>query len=573
MYKLLLILRYLRKRRIAWVSLIAVTLCTALMLVVISVMGGWLRMFRLSFHGLSGDVLVQSTSMSGFPNYDEMVRAIEALPAVGVGNAVPVIQTFGLINLNNRVTEGVQVLGYPADKIGHVNEWPESLYRQNLARTEAAEKLADPKLNLTAEDKTYYQKLASDKSPPSFDLVRDASLKIGRLPDGVVFPEALKAKIGYVPNENLLIWHGEMSDDERNQLLVLSNDLDYQSDIRDLYRLSDFRRLVPKVRGADPRNWPGIILGEGVAGIHKDEKGKLTGRNPTRTRVPVTLTVLGIPPDGRADMTAAPPARPFWIVDDSRTKVYQIDSQTVYVPFDKLQEDLGMTEQKAEDGSVIYSARTSEIDIRIKPGFDLNKTKKAIEKACDLVDQNKFVGGSLGSYGGYVVKTWEDRNEVWLHAIENEKILVMFLFGLISIVAVFLIFCIFYMIVVEKTRDIGIIKSVGATSGGVAGIFLGYGLAIGIVGAGMGLLLAYLIVHHINEIHSWMGQPHNWFGYHFSIVIWNPQVYAFDTIPNTMDPKETTIIVIVAVMSAVLGAFIPAIRAARLHPVEALRWE
>ena len=573
MYKLLLILRYLRKRRIAWVSLIAVTLCTALMLVVISVMGGWLRMFRLSFHGLSGDVLVQSTSMSGFPNYDEMVRAIEALPAVGVGNAVPVIKTFGLINLNNRITEGVQVLGYPVDKIGHVNEWPESLYRQNLARTEAAEKLADPKLNLTAEDKTYYQKLASDKSPPSFDLVRDASLKIGRLPDGVVFPEALKAKIGYVPNENLLIWHGEMSDDERNQLLVLSNDLDYQSDIRDLYRLSDFRRLVPKVRGADPRNWPGIILGEGVAGIHKDEKGKLTGRNPTRTRVPVTLTVLGIPPDGRADMTAAPPARPFWIVDDSRTKVYQIDSQTVYVPFDKLQEDLGMTEQKAEDGSVIYSARTSEIDIRIKPGFDLNKTKKAIEKACDLVDQNKFVGGSLGSYGGYVVKTWEDRNEVWLHAIENEKILVMFLFGLISIVAVFLIFCIFYMIVVEKTRDIGIIKSVGATSGGVAGIFLGYGLAIGIVGAGMGLLLAYLIVHHINEIHSWMGQPHNWFGYHFSIVIWNPQVYAFDTIPNTMDPKETTIIVIVAVMSAVLGAFIPAIRAARLHPVEALRWE
>ena len=63
-----------------------------------------------------------------------------------------------------------------------------------------------------------------------------------------------------------------------------------------------------------------------------------------------------------------------------------------------------------------------------------------------------------------------------------------FLFGIISLVAVFLIFCIFYMIVVEKTKDIGIIKSVGATAGGVAGIFLGYGLAIGIVGASLGLL-------------------------------------------------------------------------------------
>ena len=163
----MLILRYLRKRRIAWVSLIAVTLCTALMLVVISVMGGWLRMFRLSFHGLSGDVLVQSTSMSGFPNYDEMVQAIEALPAVGVGNAVPVIKTFGLINLNNSITEGVQVLGYPVEKIGNVNEWPQSLYRQHVAREEAVEKLADTKLKLTAEEKAYYQKLASNKAPPS----------------------------------------------------------------------------------------------------------------------------------------------------------------------------------------------------------------------------------------------------------------------------------------------------------------------------------------------------------------------------------------------------------------------
>jgi lipoprotein-releasing system permease protein len=131
---------------------------------------------------------------------------------------------------------------------------------------------------------------------------------------------------------------------------------------------------------------------------------------------------------------------------------------------------------------------------------------------------------------------------------------------------VFLIFCIFYMIVVEKTRDIGIIKSVGATSTGVAGIFLGYGLAIGIVGAGLGMLMAYLIVHNINELHTWMG-------HRLGIVIWDPQVYAFDTIPNQMDPKETTIIVIVAVLSAVMGALLPAIRAARLHPVEALRWE
>src|SRR3978361_1327556 len=99
MDKLLFILKYLRKRRIAWVSLVAVTICTAMVLVVISVMGGWLRMFRQSFHGLSGDVLVAGRSMAGFAYYEPMIQGIEALPEVGPGNAVPVITTFGLVNL------------------------------------------------------------------------------------------------------------------------------------------------------------------------------------------------------------------------------------------------------------------------------------------------------------------------------------------------------------------------------------------------------------------------------------------------------------------------------------------
>ena len=81
------------------------------------------------------------------------------------------------------------------------------------------------------------------------------------------------------------------------------------------------------------------------------------------------------------------------------------------------------------------------------------------------------------------VETWEEVNATWIGAVEKEKGLVTFLFALISIVAIFLIFSIFYMIVVEKTKDIGIIKSVGATGQGVASVFLGYGLAIGIVAA------------------------------------------------------------------------------------------
>ena len=144
--------------------------------------------------------------------------------------------------------------------------------------------------------------------------------------------------------------------------------------------------------------------------------------------------------------------------------------------------------------------------------------------------------------------------------------LTVFLFGIISVVAIFLIFCIFYMIVAEKTKDIGIIKSVGATDTAVAGIFLGYGLAIGIVGGGLALLASYGIIHNINQLHASMARL-------MGIRIWSPEVYAFDRIPNTVDPTETAVIVTIAVLSSLMGALIPAIRAARMNPVEALRWE
>src|SRR5688572_848256 len=128
LYKLHLILKYLRKRRIAWVSLIAVMLCTAMVLVVISVMGGWLRMFRESFHGLTGDVVVSGLSLTGFPHYEEIIKRVEELPEVDA--AIPTLEAYGLVNFNNRIKKGVRVLGLPIDKIDKVNRFHESLNLQ-----------------------------------------------------------------------------------------------------------------------------------------------------------------------------------------------------------------------------------------------------------------------------------------------------------------------------------------------------------------------------------------------------------------------------------------------------------
>src|SRR3989440_11483526 len=170
MYKLHLILKYLRKRRIAWVSLIAVMLCTAMVIVVISVMGGWLAMFRESFHGISGDVIVTRQSLAGFPYYQEMIDQIVKLP--GVTGAVPTLHTFGLINIAGQIPDGVQVVGYPLEQMDRVSRFRQSLYRQYQ---EPLEILRDPKA--TAEEKEMSKKMlsqpASFKKPLPEDFYKD----------------------------------------------------------------------------------------------------------------------------------------------------------------------------------------------------------------------------------------------------------------------------------------------------------------------------------------------------------------------------------------------------------------
>ena len=460
MYKLLLILKYLRKRRIAWVSLIAVMLCTTMVIVVISVMGGWLRMFRESFHSISGDIIVQGRSMLGFPHYHEMIKRIEALRDVKA--AAPVIRSFGLVNINNQIRSGVSVIGYPPN-ISQVNGFTTSLFRMTGAK----------------------------------------ELSFGLIPDH-----------------------------------------DY--------------RTPPgfSSRGKDPRTWDGMIVGDGVIGLRKNKEGNVDRDTDVIFNAYVVLTVMPLSPEKATPDLTDKTMRFFWIVDDSRTKVYLYDSNTVYVAFDALQQDLQMDARDNEP------ARASDIQIALKPGANLAAARDKIARIVDDVTTSHGYDFRFP----YSVKTWEETHATFLGAVEKEKVLVTFLFSIISVVAIFLIFCIFYMIVVEKTKDIGTVKSVGATSVGVAQVFLGYGLAIGIVGSGLGFTLAWLIVHFINQLHDWLGKA-------MGIQVWNPEIYLFDTIPNTMNPKEVTIIVAIAIVSSVLGALVPAMRAAQMHPVEALRWE
>ena len=224
----------------------------------------------------------------------------------------------------------------------------------------------------------------------------------------------------------------------------------------------------------------------------------------------------------------------------------EYDSNFVFVPIADLQRMRGMIDPQTGVPSV------NSIQIKLKPGTDLDTLRNQLRKAfpADM----------------YAISTWRDKQGPLLMAVDMEMAVLNILLFMIIAVAGFGILAIFFMIVVEKTRDIGILKSLGASSSGIACIFLGYGLFLGMVGAGAGMALGLSITWNINTIRTaveWgTGQR-----------VFDPSIYYFFKIPTLVKPFTLTWIIAGAVAIAVGSSVLPALRAARLRPVEALRHE
>jgi lipoprotein-releasing system permease protein len=150
--------------------------------------------------------------------------------------------------------------------------------------------------------------------------------------------------------------------------------------------------------------------------------------------------------------------------------------------------------------------------------------------------------------------------------VQIEVTILNILLFLIIAVAGFGILATFFMIVVEKTRDIGIMKALGASTAGVRNIFLGYGLLLGAVGSGVGMIGGLLFVRYINEIEKVL-----------SVIlkhkVFDDSIYYFDRIPTLVEPRTVVAIVAGALVIAVGASVWPARRAAKMHPVRALRYE
>jgi lipoprotein-releasing system permease protein len=543
-YKLFLTLRYLRKRRIAYFAIAAVMLCVAMVLIVLSVMGGWLEMVKRQARGLLGDIIVDNRAYAGFPLYQEFIDEISRWPEIV--KATPVLYTYGLFHFRSTDQTGaVRVVGIRLDEVYEVNAFKNSLfYEKYYPGTTTLAEQRQPVLgpDPDAEPLT----LQDEQGHPVALLYRP------KLPEP--YQQALerfRQQAGGNPAS-------EEFERPLNELLAKAG----LPPIPGWYEEGDEPGLV-----GEP--YPGLILGRDlVAKRHSDGRYE---RYYPRGEV-VTLTLWATSARGQVD--PIPIKRAFRYADDSRTGIYDIDSQHVYCDFDLLQKLLQMdaTPRVDQDGNVIgmAPARCAQIQIRIAPGVDAKAlTSRLRDKYLSFLDDPRF---DLDLTDRRLISriealTWQESQAHIIAPVEKEKILVTILFGIISLVAVALILCILYMIVLQKTRDIGIIKAIGGSSGGVAGIFVIYGAAVGLTGAVLGTALGTLVVTYINEIQDFLVKLNP------AWRVWDLSVYAFDRIPNEVNPVDALVVALCAVVAATAGSLAAAWRAGTMQPVEAIRYE
>jgi lipoprotein-releasing system permease protein len=542
MYKLLLCWRYLRTRWIALASVISVTLGVATMIVVNAVMAGFSHEMQTRIHGILSDIVFESHSLSGFQDPTWHMDEIRRAAGDQIAGMTPTVAVPAMLNFQVRgqwVTRQVMFIGIDESSHAQASDFGRFLQHPENRR----------QLSFNLREKGYDTVDSQSEGPgPTRPALEGAGWPHRRM---------------RVERERLWRERQEQQrtegadggqpvrpvDHQVDAVLAATGPTDAakDGDTKDggeqadaAARKDPFRAARPEEgRTMDPakEQFTGIVPGIGLASF-RDSTGVDRFLVLPGDDVKITFPTAGTPPKAVSDT--------FTIVDFYESKMSEYDSNFVFVPISALQRMRGMIDPQTGIPSV------NSIQIKLKDGADLEAVRNRLRKAfpAEL----------------YAVSTWRDKQGPLLSAVDMEMAVLNILLFMIIAVAGFGILAIFFMIVVEKTRDIGILKSLGAGAPGIAGIFLGYGLFLGLVGAGAGLALGLAITWNINVIRAGV----EWFT---GQRVFDPSIYYFFKIPTIVHPGTIAWIMAGAVAIAVASSVLPALRAARLHPVEALRHE
>ncbi|MDP9127146.1 MAG: lipoprotein-releasing ABC transporter permease subunit [Pseudomonadota bacterium] len=167
---------------------------------------------------------------------------------------------------------------------------------------------------------------------------------------------------------------------------------------------------------------------------------------------------------------------------------------------------------------------------------------------------------------GYRLLDWQQNNSSFVAALQVERNVMFLILSLMIAIAALNIISSLIMLVKDKGQDIAILRTMGATRGMVMRIFFLNGASIGIVGTFAGFLLGILIAHHIEEVRQILQ-------YLTKTDPFSPEVYFLTRMPSVVDPAEVLQVVLMALGLSFLATLYPSWRAAKLDPVEALRYE
>lgn len=488
MYKLLLCVRYLQTRYLAFICIVSVMLGVATLIVVNAVMSGFSTKLKDRLHGVLSDVIIDTDRTDGFyvPDAngnpltpDQIIAKIMAGPTGDkIESITPTIETFAILQFRYRgtvVAKPVRLIGIDPEGRASVGGFSEFLIRQKDARHPNFDLTPDALQRMEWNRKQFERENGPNVPPPPVKapLVKD--------PNAIPEPD-MQINVG-VPQ--------------------------------------------PKQHG--------VIVGYTIAHFRYREGGQVVEEAALKPGDDVIITTAG-------GQELKPVWGSFFVTDYLKTEMSEYDQSFVYVPLDQLQRIRGMI------------GRATAFQIKLK---NYDRDKEAVTKELRAVFNNS---------PEVRIATWEEHQGPLLAAIDVERKILNILLFMIVGVAGFSILAIFTMIVSEKYRDIGIMKSLGASSWGVMQIFLGYGLLLGVVGCVLGTLLGLWITANINEIEAGMtrltGQ-----------AVFPKDVYYFKEIPTNVELWTVARIDLGAILIASVFSLLPAWRAASLHPVRALRFE
>jgi lipoprotein-releasing system permease protein len=545
-YKLLLCVRYLQTRYLAFICIVSVMLGVATLIVVNAVMSGFSTKLKDRLHGVLSDVVVTTERPDGFEVVRETTRPLTPDEIQRFRNDARVL---GMVDPRSAKRDGVPV---PIDVARY--ETPDAMVVETaFDKTLTTRRLLTP-AGIVNEIKNSPIGDKIEAICPTIETFailqyRDRGTVVAKPIRLIgVDPQARAAVGGF--SEYLVRQKGA----PHPSFALTPDALQRHEWLAEQHRLRNGgnlpppqQPLVPQPGAIPPPNQDvmvtgmpkpqlhGVILGYSLAHFrYRDGNGELKEDEALQPGDDVIITTA-----------SGDDLKPVWgsflVTDYLKTEMSEYDQSFVYVPLDQLQRIRGMT------------GRVTELQIKLK---NYEKDKKVVSQELAKLFLTRDVH----------VATWEENQGPLLSAIDVERGILNLLLFMIVGVAGFSILAIFTMIVSEKYRDIGIMKSLGASCWGVMQIFLGYGLLLGTVGCATGTVLGLWITTNINAIEKRLTAL-------TGTALFPRDVYYFKDIPTNIDPLTVVLIDIGAVVIATVFSLLPAWRAARLHPVRALRFE